>query len=91
MPYGINPEKTAAEQAATEQAEREARNMCPFCATQMRDAGELELRHGGNSGGWKLLFGDLAELGEGMLRVSTRACPACGFLALFRRGTRREG
>jgi len=36
-----------------------------------------EFRVGGTTGGWKLLFGELAELGEGMLKLEVRACSSC--------------
>lgn len=32
---------------------------------------------GGTSGGWKLLFGEWAVLGEEMLKLEVRACPRC--------------
>jgi hypothetical protein len=37
-----------------------------------------DFRVGGNSGGWKLLFGEWAELGEGMLKLEVFACGSCG-------------
>jgi hypothetical protein len=36
-----------------------------------------EFRIGGTTGGWKLLFGEWAELGEGMLKLEVRACTVC--------------
>ena len=44
--------------------------------------GVEQFRVGGTSGGWKLVFGELAELGEGMLRLEVRACSSCGQLEL---------
>jgi hypothetical protein len=41
-----------------------------------------EFRVGGTSGGWKLLFGEFAELGEGMLRFDVFACGNCGKVEL---------
>jgi hypothetical protein len=32
---------------------------------------------GGTTGGWHLLFGEWAELGEGKLRLEVRACATC--------------
>jgi len=35
------------------------------------------LRIGGTGGGWKLLFGEWAELGEDMLPLEALACARC--------------
>jgi hypothetical protein len=53
-------------------------NVCLRCAGRMASLGIEQFRVGGTSGGWKLLFGELAELGEGMLELDVRACTACG-------------
>ena len=34
-------------------------------------------RIGGTSGGWKLLFGEFAEVGEGMIDLEIYACRTC--------------
>jgi hypothetical protein len=39
--------------------------------------GVESFRVGGTSGGWKMLFGELAELGEGMMDFEVFACPQC--------------
>ena len=39
--------------------------------------GVEEFRIGGSSGGWKLLFGEWAELGENMLPLEVLACEEC--------------
>jgi hypothetical protein len=39
--------------------------------------GVEDFRVGGNTGGWKLLFGEWAELGEGLLRLEVFACGTC--------------
>jgi hypothetical protein len=44
--------------------------------------GSEQFRVGGTSGGWKLLFGELAELGEGTLTFEILACPACRHVEL---------
>jgi hypothetical protein len=44
--------------------------------------GVEEFRVGGTSGGWKLLFGEFAELGEGMLKLEVLACGSCGKVEL---------
>lgn len=51
--------------------------LCLWCGTEMQSMGPHEFRVGGTSGGWKLLFGEWAELGEGMLNFEVLACPAC--------------
>jgi hypothetical protein len=50
---------------------------CLRCGSDLRSIGLEEFRVGGTSGGWKLIFGEWAELGEGMLRLEVRACPTC--------------
>ena len=39
--------------------------------------GVEEFRVGGTTGGWKLLFCEWAELGEGMLKLEMLACGSC--------------
>lgn len=53
-------------------------DMCLRCGAALQSLGDEEFRVGGTSGGWKLLFGELAELGEGMLKLEVRACQSCG-------------
>jgi len=50
---------------------------CLRCGSDLRSIGLEEFRVGGTSGGRKLIFGEWAELGEGMLRLEVRACPTC--------------
>lgn len=50
---------------------------CLRCGTALGSLGVEEFRVGGSSGGWKLLFGEWAELGEDKLKLEIRACPAC--------------
>jgi len=38
---------------------------CIWCGEQMQSVGVREFRTGGTTGGWKLVFGEWAELGEG--------------------------
>jgi hypothetical protein len=51
---------------------------CLRCGRAMETLGVEEFRVGGTSGGWKLVFGELAELGEGKLPLEVRACQSCG-------------
>jgi hypothetical protein len=50
---------------------------CLRCGTELYLIGVESFRVGGTSGGLKLLFGELAELGEGMLDLEVFACPEC--------------
>lgn len=50
---------------------------CVRCGEPLQSMGVEEFRVGGSSGGWKLLFGEWAELGEGLLRLEARACSEC--------------
>lgn len=55
---------------------------CLRCGERIQSMGIEEFRVGGSTGGWKLLFGELAELGEGMLRLEVLACASCGKVEL---------
>ena len=50
---------------------------CLRCGAPLEAVGVEKFRVGGTSGGWKLLVGELAELGEGMLEMEVFACPNC--------------
>lgn len=53
-------------------------DQCLRCGSPLQSMGIEDFRVGGNSGGWKLLFGEWAELGEGMLKLEVFACGSCG-------------
>ena len=55
---------------------------CLRCRTELQSLGETTLRTGGSRGAWKLIFGELAELGEGTMAVDLLACPRCRHLEL---------
>ena len=55
---------------------------CLRCGAALESLGVEQFRVGGTSGGWKLLFGEWAELGEGMLDLEVWACRACGRVEL---------
>ena len=57
-------------------------NACLRCGATIQSMGVEEFRVGGTSGGWKLLFGEFAELGEGMLKFEVLACGTCGKVEL---------
>ena len=50
---------------------------CLRCGAPVYSLGIEEFRVGGTTGGWKLLFGEWAELGEGKLPLDVRACTIC--------------
>jgi hypothetical protein len=50
---------------------------CLRCGGRLTNHGVERLRIGGTSGGWKLLFGELAELGEAMIDLELRSCDRC--------------
>ena len=54
-----------------------ATDACLRCGGPMTSMGVEEFRVGGTSGGWKLLFGEWAEVGEDMLPLELFACSAC--------------
>ncbi len=56
---------------------------CPICGFEMQFAGENSFRIGGTSGGWKLLFGEWAELGENMIPLLVYVCPNCGKVEFY--------
>jgi predicted RNA-binding Zn-ribbon protein involved in translation (DUF1610 family) len=56
---------------------------CPVCDVEMHLVRRLPFRVGGTGGGWKLIFGELAELGEEMLPLDVYLCPKCGRVELF--------
>jgi len=50
---------------------------CLRCGTTMTSSGVEQIRVGGTSGGMKLLFGEWAEVGEGMLSLEMLVCTTC--------------
>lgn len=50
---------------------------CLRCGQPLYSLGVHEFREGGTSGGWKLLFGEWAELGEDMAGFEVLACRGC--------------
>ena len=54
------------------------RSACLRCGSPIESMGVERFRVGGTSGGWKLLFGEWAELGEGMIDLEPLACQTCG-------------
>ena len=50
---------------------------CLRCGGPLESSGVVEFRTGGTTGGWKLLFGELAELGEGTIPLELLGCRRC--------------
>ena len=55
---------------------------CLMCGGVLSSMGIEQFRTGGTSGGWKLLFGEMAELGEEMISFAVFACGDCGRVEL---------
>jgi len=49
----------------------------------MADMGDIPFRTGGSSGAAHLLFGNWAELGEGLLHLDAFVSKSCGRVQLF--------
>ena len=56
---------------------------CYSCGREMQLAQKVPFRIKGTPGMWKLLFGELAELGEEMLSLDVYVCPSCGEIRLI--------
>ena len=52
-------------------------HLCVRCETRLETLGVEHFRVGGTTGGWKMIFGEWAELGEGLLRLEVFACGTC--------------
>ena len=50
---------------------------CVRCGGVLQSLGVEPFRVGGTTGGWKMLFGEMAEIGEGMLDLEVLACQRC--------------
>ena len=50
---------------------------CLRCGAALESMGVEQFRVGGTSGGWKMLFGEWAELGEQMLPLEAFSCSSC--------------
>lgn len=63
--------------AATDDERREAMD-CLRCGSLIIAEGVIDLRMGGHSGGWSVLFGGWADLNEQLLKLNAFRCPSCG-------------
>jgi hypothetical protein len=50
---------------------------CVACHAPLRSIGVEQFRVGGTGGGWHLIFGEWAELGEQMIPFHVLACTGC--------------
>jgi hypothetical protein len=55
---------------------------CTSCGGNAQFVYTVQFRIGGTSGGWKLVFGEWAELGEEMIPMHVFICPICGKIEL---------
>ena len=62
---------------AARSAQEKQTRACLRCGGPMESMGIVDLRVGGTTGKWKLLVGEWAELGEGLIHLELRACPRC--------------
>ena len=53
------------------------------CGAITRFALSADFRVGGTGGAWKLILGELAEVGESMIPLDIYVCPSCGKIELF--------
>jgi hypothetical protein len=60
----------------------ETGDACLRCGKPLYSLGVERFRTGGTSGGWKMLFGEWAELGEDMVGFEVLACKGCGKVEL---------
>jgi hypothetical protein len=63
-----------------------AANACLRCGSTISSLGVEQFRVGGTSGGWKLVFGELAELGEDTLSLEMLGCSTCGHVEMRQPG-----
>ena len=62
---------------STSVAEAPVAGTCLGCQGPLSSLGTEAFRTGGTSGGWKLLFGEWAELGEDKVPLDVYACQRC--------------
>ena len=56
---------------------------CSGCGSQMEPLGQLPLRTGGMTGGWHMFLGELADAGEGILKLDVFRCRECKRIEFF--------
>jgi hypothetical protein len=58
--------------------EKARRLDCLRCGFLVHPHGTMTVRTGGVGGGWSLLIGDLADIGEATVDLNAYLCPNCG-------------
>jgi hypothetical protein len=56
---------------------------CPSCQSPMQSLGEVSIRVGGTSGGWHLIAGAWADLGEDLFPLDVYLCSRCKRVEFF--------
>jgi predicted nucleic-acid-binding Zn-ribbon protein len=56
---------------------------CSSCGNVAVYVYTASFRIGGTSGGWKLLLGEWAEIGENMIPMNVYVCQNCGKIELY--------
>lgn len=56
---------------------------CSSCGNNAQYVYTANFRIGGTSGGWKLVFGEWAEVGEQTIPLYVFVCPNCGKVELY--------
>ena len=56
---------------------------CSACNSSMQSLGQIPIRVGGTSGGWHLLLGEWADMGEGIFPLDVYRCPRCKRVEFF--------
>lgn len=59
---------------------------CPICKVAMTDAGQLQFRVGGHTGGSAMLLGSWNQLSEELQPFEVYHCPRCGRVDLYEAG-----
>ncbi len=70
--------------------EKTQRLDCLRCGFLVHPEGTMTVRTGGVEGGWSLLIGNWADVGEGTLDLNAYLCPNCGHVE-FRLPDRDRG
>lgn len=56
---------------------------CSSCESPMKSLGQIPIRVGGTSGGWHLLFGNLADVSEDVVSLDASRCDRCKRVEFF--------
>jgi hypothetical protein len=87
---GYNFIRHLVDSMSSQDASKGSEILCTHCSEAMEGVLDVPFRIGGTSGSWHLLFGDWAELGEGLLSFDVNVCHKCGRVQLFAEEKTRE-